>query len=252
MRGQSETLGFVFVFTLILLSVGLVTGLGVAELEDLRQEERTHNVERAFDVFESNVEDVTRRGAPSRATEMKLAGGTLRFGNATTLNVSVRNTTDPGDNRTFKTQATPLVFADGEGTDIVYEHGAVVRSDRGNAVLLDSPEWIADADRVLIPLVATQEGGTREAVSGGTALIVARRTGGGLHGAFVPGSDATEADANVTVTVTSPRAAVWKRYLEDLGFTEADDDPSDDDVTYWRHTDAVIVPRTTIQVELGR
>jgi hypothetical protein len=250
-RAQSETLGFVFVFALILLSVGVVTTFGVSELQDLREDERTNNVQRAFDVLDSNMEDIYQREAPSRATEMKLAGGTLGLADVTTLNVTFRNTSDPADNATVITETRPIAYDDGDGTRFVYELGATFRSDAGRTLLLDGPGWLADRNRVLVPMVTVEERGSRTAVSGGTALLIGLRGASGVTGTLVTDAGAS-ADVNVTVTVESPRATAWGEYLADSGFTAIDADGSDGEVTYFRHTDAGYVHQTVVSMGVGR
>lgn len=71
-RGVSDTLGFVFVFAIILSTVAVVTTIGMAGLQDTRDVERVNNAERAFDILGDNMEDIADRGAPSRATEVKV------------------------------------------------------------------------------------------------------------------------------------------------------------------------------------
>jgi hypothetical protein len=252
MRGQAETLGFVFVFTLILLSVGLAAAIGLPGLQDLREDERTNNVERAFDVLSTNVEDIYRRGAPGRATEMKLAGGRLVVGNSTELNVSVRNTADAAENATFRMTARPLVYDDGDGTEIAYEHGATMRTERGGTVLLSDPRWLVDDRRIVVPFVTARQDGERRSIGGSTVRIATRRRSERLRGAFTTGTAPGDPDVNVTVTVTSPRAAAWQTYLVERGFTAVDDVPGDGAVIYVRHTDAVYVPETVVDVELTR
>ncbi|MFC7136780.1 hypothetical protein ACFQRB_10335 [Halobaculum litoreum] len=73
-RAQSDAIGFVLVFSLIVLTVGTVYAAGYPALQDLRSDEQLENMERAFEVLDDNVDDMAREGAPSRATEIKLNG----------------------------------------------------------------------------------------------------------------------------------------------------------------------------------
>ena len=87
-RGVSETVGFVLVFSLVLLTVGTVLTVGYAGLQDARDAERVNNAERAFDVLANNIEDITARGAPSRGTEIRLAEASIGPGAPVTMNIS--------------------------------------------------------------------------------------------------------------------------------------------------------------------
>ena len=114
-RGVSETIGFVLVFSLIVLTVGVVLTVGYGGLQDARDAERVNNAERAFDVLADNVEDITHRGAPSRGTEVRLAEASLGAGSPTYLNVTGVN--DSGG-RVFSTgnYSTDTVVYEAENT----------------------------------------------------------------------------------------------------------------------------------------
>jgi len=73
-RGVSDVVGYVLIFSLIVATVGVVTTVGFSTLEDRQDAERVNNVERAFDVFANNMENVYRDGAPSRG-DGDAAGG---------------------------------------------------------------------------------------------------------------------------------------------------------------------------------
>ncbi|MFB6218191.1 MAG: hypothetical protein ABEH77_03265, partial [Halobacteriaceae archaeon] len=223
--------------------------LGVSGLEDLRATEATENVERAFDVLDSNMQDIYRRGAPSRATEIKLASGDIQVGDGVSININATNTSDSTDNTSFVMSTDPVVYDDGDGTKILYVAGAVVRSDRGSAVMLSEPDWLASANRTVVPFVVTYNDGDRTVLSGqGTGLLVLQRASSSLS-SFTTGPDSA---ARVNVSVDSPRAEVWKRYFEKQGFTALDDSPGDGTVVYQFRTDEIYVPRTDIGVTLKR
>lgn len=244
MRAQAEVLGFVFVFTIILLSVGAVTAFGIPGLQSLQEEEETTNMVRAFDILGDDLGDIYRGGAPRRATGMRIEGGSLSFGNETRLRVTAAA---GGDTATFTSDTKPVVYDDGEGTELVYEAGAVVRSDRGASVLLGEPGWVVNESRVVIPLV-TVENESEGALAGGDAVLRSSRAGTNTANAF-------EADGTVTLTVRveTPRTAAWESYLDEQGFTPtADNDPDNDVVEYSRSTARVYAPETTIDVELTR
>ena len=76
-RSQSDVLGFVFVFAIVVSTIGLVFATGFTGLQDARDFERVNNAERAFEVLRDNVGDMIYRGAPSRVTEIKLASASL-------------------------------------------------------------------------------------------------------------------------------------------------------------------------------
>lgn len=200
-RAVSEVVGFVLVFSLVTMTIAIVFAVGFGGLQDAQRTEQVNNVERAFDVLDTNVAEVGHQGAPSRATEMRLSGGRLGFGDPTMVTVDVDDGTEA---TTIETR--PLVYADGD-TEIAYELGAIVRTDGGGSVLLTDPGHVLNDDRSSIPLLVTTKPSDQTAISGHRTVLV---RGSHQHtDLLVPAT--TDA---VTITVESPRADVWERYFE--------------------------------------
>ncbi|MFB6146826.1 MAG: hypothetical protein ABEJ08_03990 [Halobacteriaceae archaeon] len=247
-RGQTETIGFVLVFTLIMLSVGAVYLTGFSGLQASRDAEQVNNVERAFDVLADNLAEIYRNGAPSRATELRVPGGSIGFGGSTTVTVAVENTMNASDNTTVVASADPVVYESQGGAKIVYAQGAVFRERSGGSVMLSSPDWLIDQDRSVLPLVVTYASGNQTSMAGsGSILVVANRETRRVAGVFRTNDSAS---ARVAVTVDSDRADAWKQYFEDEGLTAVDADATDGTVTYRFTTDAVYVSRTDIGMVL--
>lgn len=247
-RAQSDTIGFVLVFAIIVLTVGTVYATGFGALQDLRSDEQLNNMERAFDVLADNVDEMARDGAPSRATEIKLSGGTIAVDETASVTVRAVNTTNSADNVTVSATTRPITYSRGN-TAVALSFGAVLREDGDATAMRSRPGWVVDDDHALIPLVVTTRTGERTALGGRSTMLIdgsvsARRTAA----AFEP----TGADARVNVTVASSRAAAWKRYFRAAGMTAVDGDASDGEITYQFVVDRLVVTRTTIAVELRR
>lgn len=246
-RGVSETLGFVLVFALVVGTIGVVYATGLGGLQSAQQAEKVDNVERAFDVLADNLEDVYLGGSPSRATEVKLAGGRLRTGDPVSIEIRAENGSDPMHNATYTTKPEPIVYEDDGGTAIVYTSGAIIRSESDGAAMLAEPRWINRSDRTVIPLVGTYGAGS---IGGdGTVLVVAQGGSTNVRGPFEVSDGNTVV---VNVTVTSPRVEVWSRFFEERGFEAIDDDTADDDVTYQFETESLYVTRTSVEVTFDR
>lgn len=253
-RGVSEALGYVLVFGIVTFTIGTVYATGISGLYDAQQAEQNENMVRAFDVLGDNLQDIHRRGATSRATEVKLAGGTIGFGDSVSMTVYAESTNDPNINRSFRMNAQPIIYSDNSGTEVVYLGGAVIRSDGTGSVMRSDPEFKADADRMILPLLITYHAGGSRSIGGtSTVLVIARLFSSSLagdpdggFGDFQP----DPGDARVNVTVESTRAIAWGRYFEEQGYTEIDGDASDDVVTYQFTTDRLFVPRTEIELQI--
>ena len=245
-RAQSDAIGFVLVFSLIVLTVGTVYATGYPALQDLRTDEQLENMERAFDVLDDNVDDMARDGAPSRATEIKLNGGTLAVNGSTTVTVEAVDGST-GANVTYNATSTPIVYST-DGTAVASTYGAVIRSDRGASVMREGPGWVIGDDHAMIPLVVVDRTGGRVALGGSSTVLVRTAVVGRGVAAELASDDGD--DVTVNVTVSSPRADAWGRYFEAEGMTAVDADPSDDTVTYRFVVESVVVQQTAVAAEL--
>lgn len=248
-RAQSETLGFVFVFALITLTVGTVYALGVPALQNAQDAERDSNMVRAFEVLDDNIDDVARKGAPSRATEIKLAGGSITVVEETTVTITATNTSNASINQTYSMTTRQISYESGDGTAVSYSNGAIVRSDDGNAVMRSEPDWLVSDDRTVIPFIVAFSPSGPDSLGGErTILVLTERRSQGIAGQFDPGSGH---ETNVTVTVESSNADAWGRYLQRQDMAPIDDDPADGNVTYNFTTDSLSVSRTTLRTTLS-
>ena len=202
-RGVSETVGFVLVFSLVVLTVGAVLTVGYGGLQDVRDAERVNNAQRAFDVLANNVEDITARGAPSRGTEIRLADASISRGTPTTLNVSGYES----GARQFATQYDSLgaVVYEAEGTQIRYAAGAVTRIGSGGSVGLVEPNFVISDRRVILPIVQLSVG--EESIAGSRTVLV--RSERDLRDVEVDRAGVDRLELNVT----SPAAGAWEGYL---------------------------------------
>lgn len=211
-RAQSETLGFTFVFTIVLLTVALVTATAFPGLLALQDHHQVANAERGLEVFAENVDDVVRHAAPRRGTELPLAGGHLDSGAPVQLTISGVAVAD--SNRTFEQtfDLEPLVYRSGSGPHLVYLNGAVIREQDDGVVMVRDPRLLVTGEQTVLQVIQP---------------TLPDRTVGG-HSRTLVGTARNESSVvaahhqayTVTINITSPRADAWQRYFEDeLGLT---------------------------------
>jgi len=239
-RGVSDVVGFVLVFALVVATVGVVYTTGLTGLQSVRHGERVTNAERAFDVLQSNGNDVLHRGAPARSTEIRLSGARLGPGDPVDVNVTA------GPNESVHASVTPLVYSLGD-TRLVYVEGAVIRVDHGYASMR-SPPSVQFGSRALVPLVDTYFP-SQGSINGQTRVLVGMRV---PTPNYRSSSAFTDTGGTVNVTVTTTRPGPWKRYFASHGAscTEASDG-NRTAVTCELSADAVVVSRTSIGVSVG-
>ena len=206
-QGQSEVLGFILVFAIIVSTIGLVFATGFSGLADMRDVERVNNAQRAFEVLADNVEDLTFRNAPSRATEIKLAESTLEI--ADPIEVEVNATGTNGFNTTYDTR--PIVFDADTGTEIVFSQGAVIRQQGNDGVVVHESTLLINDSRSVLPVVQTRLAGD-DVVSGSTSVLIRMDRAE----TSVDYSDRS-GSRTVWYNLTTPRAGIWEQHLTTRG-----------------------------------
>jgi hypothetical protein len=209
-RGVSEVLSYVFVFSLILFSVGVVSVTGFASLDTVRTAEQVENAEKAFDVLHSNMVELYDEGAPSRATELELGSTELYYGEYVTVDVNLRAGATWENDTSY--QIRPIVQRLGDERFVYYESGAVLRENRQSGVVTNDPPILSRGNSVYVTLPVLQAPNVRS-VGGSTALVRAEVTD-----REVVARDTTGTYDEIELNITSPRASVWHDHLEERGF----------------------------------
>jgi hypothetical protein len=210
-RAQSELVGFLLVFSVVVLTIALVGLTGFVGLDGAKDFQRTTNAEQAFTGFADSVDDVTRDGAPSRSTEIRIADGRLSLATAETR---IQVTGVDGDTTNVTVRPAPVVYGSGTGTAITYRSSALIRRDGDAAVMFREPDFVLTDERVILPVVATSSAGGGPV--GGTSAVEVRTV---RAGTTVVAQDRPV--TNVTLNMTTRNPAVWVRYFE----AAADDGP---------------------------
>ena len=203
-RGVSEIVGFILVFSLVVGTISLVYASGISGLDDTRDAERITNAERAFDVLANNFQQMGRGEAPNRATEIKLAEAQLSTSTGREVKISADGV-DPAVARPVTIRYNP-----GTDTSIVYENGAVIRVDNGNAVMLSEPDFLFDGGNVVVRYIEPQ--GSSQSIGGtSTAVLVrAERTSSDV---LVNRESSTGIE--IKMQTHEDRAGVWEEYYEE-------------------------------------
>jgi hypothetical protein len=225
-RAQSDVLGFVFVFAIVVATIGLVFTAGFSGLQDARDFERVNNAERAFEVLKDNIEDMVDRGAPSRATEIKVSDASISLGDPVVINVS-----EDGGRFSTSQEIAPIIFDANTGTRIVYAGGAIIREEANGEIVTHAPGFVLGSERTTIPIVQTRRQG-RGSI-GGDATVLVRTTASRRNVLYVNETG----PVTLWVNLTTPRADAWQAHLDDK-----------DDVT----CEAVVGDQVACQVETRR
>jgi len=250
-RGVSNVVGYILVFSLITVTIGTVFAVGITGVEDRREAERVANVERAFDVLDDNLRDVQRYGDPNRATEIRLAGGTLSVAEET--RVVLANTSNASDlpNGTLGEWTSKRIAYREDDTTIAYDAGALVRGGGDGSVMLSEPRFVGVDGRTTLPIVALVRGEGDDRVAGdGTVQITA------IAGQNADSETTRYAAGGGTLYlwVETDQPDAWARYFDRAdGFADATPDGADGvAVAEIEHGDAVYVREIVRVVGLQR
>lgn len=208
-RAVSEVLGYTLVFSIVIVSVAIVSVGGIDSFQNARTAEQIENAEQAFDVLHDNLEDVYLEGAPSRATEVSLGDTSLYTGDNVSIEIA-RYDGSNWDNTTYLTR--PLVQRLDDDRQLIYEMGAVFRTYKDTSVIVQEPPILSRSDRIHYTLPALQSGSVRSI--GSTTLLVR----GKATDRTVLVSDTGGTYDEFVITVDSPRADLWADYLGDRQF----------------------------------
>lgn len=248
-RSVSDVVGYVLIFSLIVLSVGAVTVFGYQGLQEARDFERVNNAERAFDILADNVDDIAHDGAPSRATEVKLAAAQLRLGEPAVINVTGVHASSPAASFTREYETRPIVYDADTGTEITYETGAVIRGQRDGSVLSRQPNFVVSQDLVVLPIVVTREADRgRPSVGGSTTVLV--RTEHAVS--RVSAAKSSGSFSTVYLNVTSAYPAAWQQYLDSKDDVSCSiGAPPNDGTVYCELSSVDRVYVTTVEIDVA-
>lgn len=168
-RGLSEVVAYILVFTVVLVSLGVVSTFGVTALQEVRDATTANNGEVAMEVLDSNVESVYYGETTGRTTEFTLDGASLETGQQVTVDVRVGGTPVGSAPWTFR----PIVYRTDE-TTILYENSMVIREQRDGAVPVTDGLFRHSSAETVVPVVQTKGPGVGS-VSSGTHRVVTRR-----------------------------------------------------------------------------
>lgn len=232
-RGVSEVIAFVLVFSIVVVSIGLLYTVGFGGISQLQETEQDHSGERAMRAFAVALEDIQADRGSVRQARLELAGRTITVDESSALTVSVG-----GDSVTAEGAFT---YVGGGDTEIAYHSGAVIRSQGPDAQLVQRPPMIRCTDEhAVLSLVNVTQVETGSFSSGGAVDIRAEQVNAREEQvvAQASGSPTVEVDYS-----SSGYATAWERYFTEQGW----DSPSSGSATC--EADSVYVRMTEIQLE---
>lgn len=152
-RGISSVVGFLLLFSVVLLSVIIGSFALFTSIDGVQQDEDLSIGQSTMEIIHNEIDMLQQsRSTDSREHPFSVSSGELQTGPSTTVRISRFDGTEPNRNiETFYEYDTePIVYRNGD-TDIVYLNGAVIRSETttNGSVMISDPSLSFTTDRLL-------------------------------------------------------------------------------------------------------
>ncbi|MDY6965818.1 MAG: hypothetical protein SVM80_07600 [Halobacteriota archaeon] len=207
----SQSIGFLLIFSLVILSVSIIYSTGYPLLLEARDANHIKNVEQSFIVLGYNVNRIIFGNTPSQDIEIRLSGGNLAASEESAMNITwnVWNETSSSLESAYQLINLTTIVYDFEGTKTAYEGGGVwVRyTNSGGTIMLSKPLIINDS-AIIIPIGQSIGSISSKAGETGFARLKVKSVGP---------TDAIsyENASNIKINIISEYYEGWERYLNE-------------------------------------
>jgi hypothetical protein len=237
-RAQSETLGFILIFAVLILGVTVIVTFGSGGIDETEDELAEDRAENTLSQFDSKAALVALGESDSHRVSFPLGGSeqlTLQEDRGW-MNVTAVNQTT-GERLNIMNITLGAIVYDGGDTRLAYQGGGVWRAGSSGGLMISPPEFHYRDATLTLPAITV----TGDTMLGDSAVISRTATE-----RMFPNENVTNPldEHRVTVTVGSEFYRGWGEYFEDR---------TDGNVTYDHDRDAVemelISPVGTVRID---
>ena len=244
-RAVSSVISFVFAFSFIVISVGLVYSVGFGALTEFQDDQQVSGARVTMESLANSFDEIQRGGGPVRTSEIRLGDGSVALTDGAVVDVTVRSGSDTViAGSSFVTRALSYQYSD---TSVTYEGGAVFnRQDNGGTAVLREPPFRCNGETAIVSVVSLElSGGIKSVDSQNTVSVEAIRKSQTL--VFPKGGTSASRAASVTIEVSnSPNIEGWEGYLDEQAAENGHLTATGS--KYECTTDRVIVRHTVVRV----
>jgi len=248
----SEVVGFILVFSIIMLAIGVIYAVGYPSIQSSKENTQFQNMEQSFMVLQSDIKMVAFDQAPVKTLKTSLGGGAITvYPDAGWINVS----TTAGGGDVIRNVTIGAIEYEKNGRSIAYEGGGVwEKYPSGAALKLSEPRIFVhntstgNRRTVFVSIInISSEKGISSVGGEGTASVVVRLN----NRSSSPYINSTSAPENVTIVVTSDYADAWGRYFDDDIKADSVNTTGANKVTAIISYNTLIVNEHVIEVEVS-
>lgn len=146
--GVSESIGFLLIFTMVIVGIGLVTLYGYPMLLQQQISADEQIMEKNMIVLQNDMKSLAYKTVPYKETSLKIGGGALTVYNSSyaTPTSTIRIFNSSGDLVSSFHSGDLMYSSDSASTDISLQNGAGVKRPHvgGGSVMIAEPRWFND------------------------------------------------------------------------------------------------------------
>ncbi len=228
----SETIGFIYIFAIVILSMSLVYATGYPTLQSSMDTSVFENTEQSFLVLQSNMKMVAYNQAVKNL-KIKLYDSTLSVINSSSIRIEY-----DGNNLLYPTGS--IEYTKGENT-LSYENGGVWKAyPSGKIMVLHPGIYTSVMNSTNITTISVISIRGNDSIGGKGIVTINMR-----HNSS---SIIMSNKVNVTLVINSTYASQWASYLEGIGFRITDLSTNRVEAQY--NNTKLIIGRHVVEVSL--
>ncbi|MHC1572397.1 MAG: DUF7289 family protein [Methanosarcinales archaeon] len=206
--GVTETIGFIFIFGIVILSMSLIYAMGYPQLQSNMAANVFESTEQSFIVLQSNMKRVALDQVPLKNLKIKLHDTTISTTNDSNITVYYNGTPQPS----LSCQTGEIKYLKDERV-LTYENGGVWKTYPGGKVMVSHPHiystTMEDTNFTTISVISINGRGS----VGGKGVATIRMEHNNTT------TNITETAVNLTLQINTTYSQQWSNYLNETGFT---------------------------------
>lgn len=231
----SETLGYILLFAIVTLSMGIIYVIGYPALQSNIDANVFESAEQSFIVLQSNMNRVAFDQTPVKELKINLMDSSISVGNQSNITIQYGATTIPVE--------TGEIMFEKDRKIISYEMGSVFKNYGRDGVVMVSepPIYITEIDGTNVTTIGLISVNGDAFVSGkGITTLTLKHNSSTL--------DKTTGTTTVNIQINSINAGKWEEYLEEEGFTITSS--TDTSVSATKSNTMLILSQHVVDVEI--
>lgn len=205
----SETVGFILMFSIVILSMSMIYILGFPILQEHIESSVFENAQQSFFVLQSDMKRVAFEQVPVKTMKIKLHSSTLSIDDSSSIEIKY-NGAYTNDIKKYDTGN--IEFIKNENI-LTYENGGLwMKQHPSGSIMVSKPSiytgTVNDENMTTIGVISVQ--GRRSTSGNGIASINMEHNSSDL----IRSSEKVD----VNIEINSPYSKQWSRYLEENGF----------------------------------